>query len=1129
MKFFYAHLFKPIALSIFFLAFGSSVHLHAQCPSGYAPATFEWAPDAPANTWTAADGDGTGKTYTITYTDSYGQTKTFDVTLTITDPNATNIDDDFTCNSSDGECDDGATGIDATSQTGGAYGNPYLTVGQSTGNSDQGLTYTFTFSEPIIMSNFVVGDIDYQGDNWAINNGGASTQISSNDIGYQDEVEFNASLGGTDVGLGITNGSATTLNGQTVTSIYNIGVNGNISPGAAAGTATVNSGSNEIDAFSFTYSNGPDDGGVSDGHAIRVSGFNICVKEVLPLATLSTTKTASPTGEAEFGDVLTYTIVVENTGSNDATNVTLDDVLPAGVTYVDGSAEKTYPSSLEGTITKTFSSESFGSSLSQTATITAGDLSDDGTTPIPADATITSYDYDLLFSTTDYLRDISVSGTYPTGTAFTLDPYNPTAGSGSNVPQSGSGTASGTAIGSYSLNWNDSETGFGGTNTVNSAEIIIGWSSSTTVTDAANAPGAMVAASDGITLKPGETMTVTYQVTVDSDASGTLTNTATADADNADPESDTADVEVATGSIGDTVWLDADGDGVVDAGEQGLAGATVILTPPAGVDLGNGDGVAITTTTDVSGNYIFNDLPAGDYTIAVDVSTVSNLPTGVTADELAETFDSDGGNDSTSDVTLAAGENKTDQDFGYRATGSIGDLLYVDFNGNGVYDDGVDLPIENITVTLDPGTPGDPSDDITTVTDSNGNYLFEGVLPDDYTLTVDTNDPDFPGGIVNTIDPDGTADNTTDVTVGAGTEDLTQYFGYSLPRDHGDLPNGYFDLYAMNYFDADGDDTPNNSGAVWLGNIVNYETEQWFSTDATGDGLEEDGLAIEQGGAGDEVTWKVTVNGASSGTTVYFTLYIDWTTNDGLNTFDVAISGSGVTGSPTVVDVPVTIPSDYEDGTVNVRLVAASSETDAELNTGGFLNGEIEDYQFAANQILPVELIYFEAEADNIDAVLTWATASEQNSSHFEVERSVNGVDFDTVERADAVGESQNNVNYSYIDKSAVSWSDLVYYRLKQVDHNGAESYSPVEIVRFGAQALSIKLYPNPVRENLIVSANGYANVTVGIYDLLGKRVLESNDRHIDMSSLKSSIYIVRVLDRQGKVLHSSRITKVEN
>ena len=119
------------------------------------------------------------------------------------------------------------------------------------------------------------------------------------------------------------------------------------------------------------------------------------------------------------------------------------------------------------------------------------------------------------------------------------------------------------------------------------------------------------------------------------------------------------------GSIGDTVWYDTDGDGIKDVGENGLEGATVTLDPGTPGNPADDQ----TTTTDANGNYLFDNLPAGDYVVSVDLSTVTGgIPLGKTIADLVQTYDADGlGSPSKSYVQLAQGEDNLDQDFAYVA------------------------------------------------------------------------------------------------------------------------------------------------------------------------------------------------------------------------------------------------------------------------------------------------------------------------------------------------------------------------------------------------------------------------------------------------------------------------------
>ncbi len=118
---------------------------------------------------------------------------------------------------------------------------------------------------------------------------------------------------------------------------------------------------------------------------------------------------------------------------------------------------------------------------------------------------------------------------------------------------------------------------------------------------------------------------------------------------------------LSTSVLGDTVWNDADADGVVDAGENGIEGVDLAVTG-AGADgsFGTGDDTTATRTTDSLGNWSRTGLPGGNYRVTVDTSS---LPSGVTE----QTHDFDGvSSANVATVALDAAETRNDLDFGYR-------------------------------------------------------------------------------------------------------------------------------------------------------------------------------------------------------------------------------------------------------------------------------------------------------------------------------------------------------------------------------------------------------------------------------------------------------------------------------
>ena len=129
------------------------------------------------------------------------------------------------------------------------------------------------------------------------------------------------------------------------------------------------------------------------------------------------------------------------------------------------------------------------------------------------------------------------------------------------------------------------------------------------------------------------------------------------------------------GLIGDTIFLDRNGDNLQSTGE-GIEGVTVRLYASTARQRRD----RFTTVTDENGNYWFPNLPAGTFVVKVDTTT---LPAGLT-----NTIDPDltpgVTGDSQSTVTLAPGEINLDQDFGYDGAGTIGNLVWNDVNANGV-------------------------------------------------------------------------------------------------------------------------------------------------------------------------------------------------------------------------------------------------------------------------------------------------------------------------------------------------------------------------------------------------------------------------------------------------------------
>ncbi|NNL70140.1 MAG: DUF11 domain-containing protein [Acidimicrobiia bacterium] len=256
----------------------------------------------------------------------------------------------------------------------------------------------------------------------------------------------------------------------------------------------------------------------------------------------------------------------------------------------------------------------------------------------------------------------------------------------------------------------------------------------------------------------------------------TVTATAADDEGNTAMGSDDATVSFAAGSIGDFVWLDLNGDGVQDGGaEAGFGSITMELYADADGSgtLTAGDTLVDTTSTDAGGAYDFIGLAAGDYLVVPD-----------TTGSLAA-YDLTGGSDPTA-VSLAAGEDYNAADFGYQPTGSVGDFVWLDLDGDGVQDGGAESGIAGVTVDLyvDADSSGTVSAGDTLVgtetTDGAGAYDFTGLVPGDYVVTVtDT------GGVIPPSTLTGGSDPTA-VSLAAGEDYNAADFGYQPLATVGD-------------------------------------------------------------------------------------------------------------------------------------------------------------------------------------------------------------------------------------------------------------------------------------------------------------------------------------------------------
>lgn len=143
------------------------------------------------------------------------------------------------------------------------------------------------------------------------------------------------------------------------------------------------------------------------------------------------------------------------------------------------------------------------------------------------------------------------------------------------------------------------------------------------------------------------------------------------------------------------------------------------------------------------------------------------------------------------------------------------------------------------------------------------------------------------------------------------------------------------------------------------------------------------------------------------------------------------------------------------------------------------------------NLILPVELLFFEAEVKEEGIELRWATSSEKNFDFFNVERSVDALEFYPIGAPiQGAGNSTSRINYSFLDDNPLNGRS--YYRLKATDFDGTVEYHKIVRVDYSDLQTFLKVFPNPSKGgNFKVSINAepVANSSIKIYNIIGEEV----------------------------------------
>lgn len=281
-------------------------------------------------------------------------------------------------------------------------------------------------------------------------------------------------------------------------------------------------------------------------------------------------------------------------------------------------------------------------------------------------------------------------------------------------------------------------------------------------------------------------------------------------------------------------------------------------------------------------------------------------------------------------------------------------------------------------------------------------------------------------------------------------------------------------------------------------------------------------------------------------TTTGNSMTLNWTNGNGENRLVVVKKGSTVLAAP--VDLSVypanTVFKAGSQVAVNEYVVYAGNgngvtvtgltpgdvyyykvfeyngSTGPVYNTSSVLSGSV------ATGSLPVTWLYFNATQKNDKVLLAWGTSAEVNSAWFVVERSVNGIDFQEAGRVAGSRNTGSDKQYTFSDP--VTGSQKRCYRLKQIDIDGAFTYSKVVTVQTAEQAM-VTLQPNPVQHVVRIQLpDGSQQAMLTIYNAAGipvQRETITNWQPVNVQRLTAGSYYLQI--RQGNKLYSLAMTKL--
>lgn len=142
--------------------------------------------------------------------------------------------------------------------------------------------------------------------------------------------------------------------------------------------------------------------------------------------------------------------------------------------------------------------------------------------------------------------------------------------------------------------------------------------------------------------------------------------------------------------------------------------------------------------------------------------------------------------------------------------------------------------------------------------------------------------------------------------------------------------------------------------------------------------------------------------------------------------------------------------------------------------------------------------------------MISWSTAWELNNKGFEIQRSTDALNFETLDFIEGVGNSNTIQSYIYFDRNPKS---INYYRLKQIDFDGKFEYSKIISTKSNIES-EVLVYPNPFESNLTFSENV---TNVKLFNSKGELIQEG--LNLNVENISTGIYYLHIFDRESIVI----------